>query len=58
MKKVKKFIKLQIQVNNQIDSMGEADAVLIEELSMIGNSLNSHEVELLINMWNNFNDRD
>ena len=59
MKKVKKFIELQIQVNNQIDSKGEADTILVEELSMIGDSLNSHEVELLMDMWNKkFNDRD
>ena len=59
MKKVKKFIELQIQVNNQIDSIGEANMVLVEELSVIGDSLNSHEVELLMDIWNKkFNDRD
>jgi hypothetical protein len=52
MKKVKKFMELQRIVNGQIDSKGEADTVLIGKLDVIGNSLNSHEVELLMEMWN------
>lgn len=53
MKKIKMFIELQNQINKQIDSKGEADSDLCEKLNKIGDSLNSHECELLIEMWNN-----
>lgn len=52
MKKIKEFLKLQEQINKQIDSKGEADTDLVEKLEQIGDSLNSHEVELLIEMYN------
>ena len=50
-KKVKKFIELQKAVNNQIDSKGEADIELVNELEKVGDSLNSHECEIAIELW-------
>jgi len=46
--KVRKFIDLQNEINKQIDTRGEADLWLTEELAALGDSLNSYESELAI----------
>ena len=49
---VNRAIKLQTEVNNQINSKGEADIELVNDLENLLESLNSHECELLIEWYN------
>ena len=49
--KAKQFIELQKAVNKQIDENGEADHDMVQELEKLGDSMNSHECEIAIEMW-------
>jgi hypothetical protein len=44
---VNRAIKLQTTINNQIDSKGEADIELVNDLNNLLQTLNSYECELL-----------
>lgn len=41
---VQRFIALQIEINNQINTVGQADAQLIGEMDYIGDQLNDDEI--------------
>jgi hypothetical protein len=49
---VNRVIKLQTAINNQIDSKGEADIELVNDLNNLLESLNSYECELLMTWYN------
>jgi len=51
-KNVNKAIKLQITINNQIDSKGIADIELVNDLNNLLETLNSYECELLFEWYN------
>ena len=44
---VKRFIALQIQVDNQINQYGKADAQLTDTLEMVGDQLTGDEVSVI-----------
>ncbi len=45
--RVQRFIELQAQVNEQIDTHGEADTQLADELNQLGDQLTGDEISQL-----------
>ncbi len=45
--RVQRFIELQAQINNQIDTRGEADGELADELALLGDQLTRDEINQL-----------
>lgn len=50
---INRAIKLQTEINNQIDSKGVADTELVNDLNNFLETLNSYECELLCEWYNN-----
>lgn len=50
---VQRFIELQTQVNNQIDTVGQADFQLVDELELLGDSLDNDEINEVCEWYNN-----
>ena len=44
---VRRFIKLQTQVNDQINQYGKADTQLADELEMVGDQLTGEEISVV-----------
>lgn len=50
-KKCRKFIKLQLEVNHDIDVKGETSFKKASRLDILGDSLNHLEIEWVIKTW-------
>jgi hypothetical protein len=53
---VQRFIALQTQINNQIDTVGQADIQLAGELDYIGDQLSNDEINQVVEWYNNQHD--
>lgn len=51
--RVKQFIELQTKINNQIDTIGEADIQLAGELEILGDQLTNNEINQVCEWYNN-----
>lgn len=49
--KVKYVIKLQEEINLQIEQLGQADSVMANELEWLVDSLTDEEGDLVLQMW-------
>ena len=49
---VQRFIALQTQINNQIDTVGQADIQLAGELDYIGDQLSNDEINQVVEWYN------
>jgi hypothetical protein len=49
---VNRFIELQLQINNQIDTMGQADIHLANELEYLGDQLTNDEINEVVDYYN------
>lgn len=49
--KVKYMIKLQEEINLQIEQLGQADSVMANELEWLVDSLTDEEGDLVLQMW-------
>ena len=54
--RVQRFIALQTQINNQIDTVGQADIQLAGELDYIGDQLSNDEINQICDWYNNQHD--
>ena len=49
---VKRFIQLQLDANNQIDILGEANDETVSELEYIGDNLTNDEINQVVDYYN------
>ena len=54
--RVQRFIALQTQINNQIDTVGQADIQLAGELDYIGDQLSNDEINQICDWYNSQHD--
>lgn len=50
-KKCRKFIKLQLEINYDIDVKGETSFKKASQLDVLGDSLNGSEIEWVTKTW-------
>ena len=46
-----RFIILQNRVNNQIDTLGQADHCLVDELDRLGDQLTAEEIDAVLDWY-------
>jgi|LauGreDrversion4_2_1035121.scaffolds.fasta_scaffold179951_4 hypothetical protein len=49
---VNRFIELQLQINNQIDTVGQADHQLADELEYLSDQLTNSEINEVVDYYN------
>lgn len=54
---VQRFIALQTQINNQIDTVGQADAQLVDELDYLGDQMDNDEINQICDWYNSQHDK-
>jgi hypothetical protein len=52
--KVFRFLKVQSQVNKEIDEFGKTSSELADYLDQLGNDLNENEIEFLVEFVSQF----